>query len=190
MLTAGSLEAGTGPRLGLVKLELPRLADPPRISLCFVCLGNICRSPTAEGIFLQRVAHEGLSDAFHIDSAGTSGAHAGAPADARSRFTAETHGVSLPSRSRPVSGADFARFDLIIPMDSANLAYLERLRPEGAHAQLYRLLDFSTDMPFDDVPDPYYGGQDGFDKVFRICTSGCNGLFEALRPYLAAPKEN
>ena len=159
------------------------MVEEDMIPICFVCLGNICRSPTAEGIFIHLVDEAGLQDAFFIDSAGTSGWHEGERADRRSRATAEARGVPLPSRSRRFTSDDFERFEYVIAMDDSNLAALERMAPNAdAAGRVHMLRAFDPDSPTGaNVPDPYYGGDSGFDDVFDICDAGCRGLLRHLR---------
>lgn len=153
-----------------------------RVSVCFVCLGNICRSPTAEGIFIQLVEQAGLSDRFVIDSAGTSAYHEGEQADPRSRRYAESRGVTLPSISRLFVAEDFARFDYVIAMDSRNHRDMERLASIEQRSKLHMLRSFDRQHRGSlDVPDPYYGAGDGFARVFDICHAGCTGLLEHIR---------
>ncbi len=147
------------------------------VRVCFVCLGNICRSPTAEGIFRQIVAEAGADAWIDIDSAGTSAYHAGDPPDRRSAAAAAAQGVQLSGRSRQVTPADFDAFDYVVAMDSANLGNLRRIAPTPAHGTKLSLLrDWDPASRGQDVPDPYYGGSDGFNEVFRICDAGCRGL--------------
>lgn len=152
------------------------------IRVCFVCLGNICRSPTAEGIFAHLVAEGGHQDAFEIDSAGTAAYHAGERPDRRSTATARARGVALPGRARQFRAQDFDRFDHVLAMDVANREALERLAPSDAVRAKIRLLrDHDPQAPPDaEVPDPYYGGPDGFDRVFDICMAACRGLLGDL----------
>jgi len=152
------------------------------IRVCFVCLGNICRSPTAEGIMLALVAEAGLHDHIAIDSAGTGAWHVGELADARSRAAAAGRGVALPSVARRFEHTDFARFDYVIAMDAENAADLHAIAPDAAAAAKVHLLrGFDPDAPPDaPVPDPYYGGPRGFDDVFDICHSACSGLLAHL----------
>jgi protein-tyrosine phosphatase len=152
------------------------------IRLCFVCLGNICRSPTAEGIMLQLVEQAGLSATIEVESAGTAGYHAGERPDPRSLATARKHGVELPSRARQFEHADFARFDFVLAMDSDNLQTLEALAPDGAaRAKLRLLRSFDPNSLAEAaVPDPYYGAGDGFERVFEICQAACRGLLAEL----------
>ncbi len=148
------------------------------IRVCFVCLGNICRSPTAEGVFAQLVQQAGRADAFAIESAGTAAYHEGERPDRRSLATARAHGVELPSRARQFRREDFGRFDHVLAMDRSNLAELQRLAPdEEARAKLALLRRFDPKAPPDaEVPDPYYGGGDGFERVFEICMAACRGF--------------
>jgi len=152
------------------------------IRLCFVCLGNICRSPTAEGIMLAMVAERGLADQISIDSAGTGAWHVGEPADARSRACASRRGVDLPSVARQFEVADFARFDHVLAMDESNLADLLALAPDASSRSRVTLLRrFDPASPDDlEVPDPYPGGRRGFDDVFEICEAACRGLLDEL----------
>jgi protein-tyrosine phosphatase len=152
------------------------------IRLCFVCLGNICRSPTAEGVMLHLVREAGLDDRVVIDSAGTGAWHAGERADPRSRAEAQSRGVDLPSVARQFTARDFDAFDYVIAMDRKNRVDLGRLAVSDAHERklhLLRSFDPGADGP--DVPDPYYGGDDGFARVYDICEAGCRGLLAHLR---------
>ncbi len=142
------------------------------VSLLFVCLGNICRSPLAEGIFAHEAAAAGLGHSFTVDSAGTGGWHVGSLPDPRSIAVAARHGIDLTAqRARQVSAADFSRFDVILAMDSANLRTLLAARPKGTNADVRRFLD-------QDVPDPYYGADDGFEAVFQMIRSGSLRLLD------------
>lgn len=152
------------------------------IRVSFVCLGNICRSPTAEGIMVHLVEEAGLEGSFEIDSAGTSGYHVGERPDRRTLATAEGRGVPLPGRSRRFEAADFARFDYVVAMDSSNVSNLRRMAPDAAaEAKVCLLRDFDPESPRGaEVPDPYYG-EGGFERVFDICEAGCRGLLRSLR---------
>ena len=157
------------------------MSEPIRI--CFVCLGNICRSPTAEGIMLHLVEHAGLSARIAIDSAGTGGYHVGERADPRSRAEALARGVELPSRARKFVAADFEHFDYVVAMDQQNHGDLAELAvgPEQlGKLQLLRAFDAASARDAE-VPDPYYGGDQGFARVFDICHAGCSGLLEHIR---------
>ncbi len=156
-----------------------RSAAPVRV--CFVCLGNICRSPTAEGIFRALVEEAGLTDSIEIDSAGTAGYHEGERPDPRSRAAAEARGVRLTSRARRFSASDFTRFDYVLAMDADNERALARLAPTTeARSRVARLRRFDRKADDLDVPDPYYGGGSGFEEVFEICESACRALLEHL----------
>jgi protein-tyrosine phosphatase len=153
-----------------------------RISVLFVCLGNICRSPTAEGVFRKLIEDAGLDARVHVDSAGTAGYHEGAPPDARAMAAASARGFDLGGiRARRVVPEDFESFDLILAMDEDNLLDLQRAAPEGARARLALLLDYSASGTRRAVPDPYYGGRNGFEQVLDLVTEACAGLVEELR---------
>jgi protein-tyrosine phosphatase len=155
------------------------------VRVCFVCLGNICRSPTAEGIFRALVTDAGLSDRIQAESAGTADYHVGELPDPRSRREAASRGVRLESRARQFAPDDFRTFDLVVAMDRANARALRGLarRPEEREkVVLLRSFDPSAARAEElDVPDPYYGGGDGFHRVFDICEAACRGLLDALR---------
>lgn len=149
-------------------------------SVLFVCLGNICRSPTAEGIFQHLATQAGRTD-LHIDSAGTGAWHVGERANSKSRMVAEGHGVSLHSRARQFTPDDFETFDLILAMDRSNLADIRSLDPTGLHHHKVRLFrDFDPEPGDGEVPDPYYGGLDGFEHVYRICHRTAAALLASL----------
>ena len=152
------------------------------IRVCFVCLGNICRSPTAEGLFRGLVEQAGLADDFVIDSAGTSGWHVGEPPDVRATEAAAERGYELGGGSRKFVAADFPRFDYVLAMDGENLADLRRLsRSAEERAKISLLRDHEAGAQGQDVPDPYYGGDDGFEDVLDICERGCRGLLDTIR---------
>ena len=153
------------------------------VQVCFVCLGNICRSPTAEAVFQHQVEQAGLGDIIAVDSAGTSGFHTGELADARSRAEAERRGVPLHSRSRQFVSGDFRRFDYVIAMDGANLRDLAALKGAASYGGvLATLRSFDPDSPPDaPVPDPYYGGPDGFAMVYDLVDVACRGLLDRVR---------
>ncbi len=152
-----------------------------KIRVCFVCLGNICRSPTAEACFLSVIAEQGVAHRFEVDRAGTGGWHVGEPADSRARAAAKARGVEITSVARQFVAADFARFDYVIAMDGQNRANLLRLAPdEDARAKVHLFRDFDAASPEDaEVPDPYYEG--GFDRVFDICEAAARGLLAHIR---------
>ena len=148
----------------------------------FVCMGNICRSPTAEGVFKAMVASEGLDNRIESDSAGTHGYHIGSPPDHRTIAAAKARGYDLtPLRARRVSAADFAAFDLVLAMDSAHRAALQRLCPPLHKDRLKLFLEFAPDLNDQDVPDPYYGNRDGFEHVLDLAEAGSKGLIQAIR---------
>lgn len=153
---------------------------PQEIAVLFVCLGNICRSPLAEGVFRHILDEEKLSDRFRVDSAGTGGWHVGESPDHRSIRTAATHGVTLSGHSRQIQPEDFRRFDYIIAMDQSNLQDLQRyLEGVGGNAALYLLREFDPKGgPGAEVPDPYYGGPDGFEAVYAMVERSCRGLLD------------
>jgi len=149
-------------------------------SVLFVCLGNICRSPLAEGIFRDLAAREGVAVA--IDSAGTGDWHLGHAPDPRAQAVADRNGLDISAlRARLVTPEDFHRFDRIVAMDASNLANLEAMRPAEAKATLARLLDFADGVALADVPDPYEGGPEGFDETYRLVEAGAKGLLDAIR---------
>lgn len=150
-------------------------------SILFVCMGNICRSPTGEGIFKHYVAENGTSAYFHIESAGTHAYHVGEPADARMQSAALSSGYHLDSTAQAVLAADFDRFDLIIAMDQENYTNLQRLNhaePDKL-AMLGRFLPgIESDAKAPSVPDPYYGGDEGFEQVINMIEAACPRLHE------------
>jgi protein-tyrosine phosphatase len=154
------------------------------VRVLFVCLGNICRSPTAEGVMRRLVREAGLQDEIEIDSAGTGGWHVGAPPDARATEAARRRGTELSGAARRIDPADFERFDLILAMDEENLRELRRLAPPQAGERVRKLREFdpaSAGAGDLDVPDPYYGGSDGFETVLDMVEAACRGLLDELR---------
>jgi protein-tyrosine phosphatase len=151
----------------------------------FVCMGNICRSPTAEGVFRALLRREGLEDRFEVDSAGTGGWHAGAPPDRRATAAAAGRGIELAGAARQVTPEDFERFDLLVAMDAANVADLRAVAPDAEAARkVVRLREFdptAVDAGDLDVADPYYGGPDGFERVLDDVERGARGLLDSLR---------
>lgn len=151
------------------------------VSVLFVCMGNICRSPTAEGVFRQKVAEAGLADRIQTDSAGTHAYHVGEPPDRRARSAAERRGVSLEDlRARRVSSEDFERFDYVIAMDRDNVALLIEQSDPQHHEKIRLFLEFSKGHE-DEVPDPYYGGAAGFERVLDLVEDASAGLLQVLR---------
>lgn len=152
-----------------------------RIGVLFVCMGNICRSPTAHAVFRVLAAQAGLQDRLLIDSAGTHGYHIGAPPDERAVAAAARRGYDLSDlRARRVDDADLQVFHHVLAMDRANLRILESLGTGGG-AQPRLLLEYAQDDLDEEVPDPYYGGIAGFDHVLNRVEAGCRGLLEAIR---------
>lgn len=146
----------------------------------FVCLGNICRSPTAEGVMRALVERAGLSDEYALDSAGTHAYHVGRPPDPRSQEAALRRGYDLSAlRARCVSTSDFSRFDQILAMDRDNLATLQEACPPGLRHKVRLFLDYAVEFEDDEVPDPYAGGQDGFEHVLDLVEAAANGLLRA-----------
>ena len=150
---------------------------PP--SVLFVCLGNICRSPLAEGALRAAATTRGL--ALRIDSAGIGRWHLGAAPDPRAQAVARAHGVDISGlRARQVTPEDFARFDLILAMDRANLLALRRMRPDGAHAALSLLLDHVPGRAGSEIADPWFGGPEGFAETWADVTAGAEALLDRL----------
>jgi protein-tyrosine phosphatase len=151
----------------------------------FVCLGNICRSPTAEGTMRALVREEGLEAEIELDSAGTGSWHVGSPPDERATAAAAGRGIALEGSARRVRAEDFDDFDLIVAMDRSNLGELRRMAPnESGRAKVRLLREFdpaSADVDDLDVPDPYYGEGDGFERVLDHVQAACGGLLERLR---------
>ncbi len=149
--------------------------------ILFVCLGNICRSPMAEGVFKRLVKENGVENEFEIDSAGLISVHQGEMSDSRMRYHAAKRGYELTHLSRPVTRADFDYFDMIIGMDEKNIAGLESIaRTDEERNKIHRMVSFSRDFTPDYIPDPYYGGDQGFENVIDMLEDACNGLFNSL----------
>jgi protein-tyrosine phosphatase len=149
-----------------------------RTSILFICMGNICRSPLAEGLFLHKVNQRRVADRFSIDSAGTGGWHAGELPDHRMRATAEVYGVKLVSRARQVTTHDFAMFHHLVCMDEHNRRHI--LSMGAPHEKVSLLLEFDPSTRVREVPDPYYGGDEGFETVYRLVDAACDALLEKL----------
>jgi len=150
--------------------------------ICFVCLGNICRSPTAEGVFQHLINERKLGNYFEIDSAGTSAYHIGEPANSKSQRTAQEHGITLHSRARQFQLSDLDYYDLILAMDKENLDNVKQMA-SGDHEDKLRLMrDFDPQPGDGQVPDPYYGGPEGFENVFQIIKRSCKNLLDELEP--------
>ena len=155
-------------------------------SVLFVCMGNICRSPTADGVFQKKVLLAGLSERVRVDSAGTHNYHPGKPPDERSQSHACLRGYDLSGlRARQILQADYAAFDLILAMDWDNLALLQDDCPPEHQHKLRRLTEFCQAHPATVVPDPYYGGAAGFEKVLDLVEDACDGLLGHVRRQVA-----
>lgn len=151
-------------------------------AVLFVCAGNICRSPTAEGVFRTCVEHAGLQDRLLIDSAGTGDWHVGQPPDPRAIAHARRRGYDLSDlRARQIRHDDFARFDWILAMDLRNLRELSAMRPAGYAGHLGLFLDFAPELGLREVPDPYFGGDDGFEKVLELTERASEALLAEMR---------
>lgn len=148
-------------------------------SILFVCMGNICRSPAAEGVFRKLVAESGRADEFEIDSAGTTSYHAGDRADRRMRAAAEQRGYQLESIARRIVRDDFERFDLIVTMDEENYNAVSSMDP-GARARIVRIGEFASDGAVREVPDPYFGGEAGFFTVLDILEDACANMLKKV----------
>ena len=155
------------------------------IKILFVCMGNICRSPSAEGFFVNALRHSALKDQLRTDSAGTHGYHVSHSPDSRAVETAAGFGVDISHlRARKVNPSDFDEFDLIIAMDSSNLADLERIRPADSKASLRMMMNYHPDKQPQDVPDPYYGEMDGFTYMCELLESATQGLLDDIEKQL------
>jgi len=153
-----------------------------KISVVFVCMGNICRSPTAEAVFRHYVESAGMSAQITIDSAGTHDYHIGDKPDARAQHAAQQRGYDMSKlRGRQVEQADFRRFDYVLAMDAANLAILQRITPPGSNTRAQLFLEYARHHRERDVPDPYYGGADGFERVLDMVEDAAQGLLQEIR---------
>ena len=166
------------------------MAHDPRGAVLFVCLGNICRSPTAEGVFRAALVQVGLADQVFADSAGIGDWHIGAPPDRRAIQAARRRGYDLTAlRGRQVVAADFARFGWILAMDLSNLRALEELRPSDYGGHLGLLLDLVPGTGVREVPDPYYGGPDGFERVLDLVEQASAELVSRIRASIGPPAD-
>ncbi len=151
--------------------------------ILFVCLGNICRSPAAEAVFKQKIKDRDLEKLFVVDSAGTGGWHVGNLADPRMRETALSRGLELTSRSRKIEKSDLYEFDHILVMDNDNLDAVKSLikdHKNPVNSKIKLILSYSRNSQLEEVPDPYYGGQNGFDKVIDLLDDAMDGLIDSL----------
>ncbi len=152
------------------------------VKVLFVCMGNICRSPTAHGVFRALVEREGLAHVVEIDSAGTHAYHVGSSPDKRAQATARSRGVDLSDLvARRVAEEDFATFDLVLAMDQDNFIALSEICPDAHLDKIHLFMDFAPGMRTREVPDPYYGGASGFERVFDLVEAASEGLIEEIR---------
>jgi protein-tyrosine phosphatase len=152
-----------------------------KISILFVCLGNICRSPMAEGVFRRVAEEKGVIDRFEIDSAGLGDWHIGQAPDHRAQKATESRGIDISGQSaRRVEDEDFERFDLLLVMDRSNYAELKARAPAGARGKIRPFLDFASQMGTKDVPDPFFGGTEGFDHALDLIEAAARGLLDTL----------
>ena len=154
----------------------------PSVSVLFVCMGNICRSPTAHGVFRKLLKEEGLEELIAVDSAGTHAYHVGNDPDRRAQATALSRGLDISDlRARQAGSEDFHAFDYIIAMDQDNYISLQGICPAGMEERIYMFLDFAPDLSDSEVPDPYYGGAQGFERVFDMVEAASHGLLQDIR---------
>lgn len=152
------------------------------VKVLFVCMGNICRSPTAHGVFRALVEKEGLSQAVEIDSAGTHAYHVGSAPDRRAQATAQERGIDISDLvARRVEPDDFDLFDFVVAMDQDNYMSLSEICPDQHVDKIYMFMDFADHMRTREVPDPYYGGPSGFDRVFDLVEAASEGLLQEIR---------
>lgn len=153
-----------------------------KIKVLMVCMGNICRSPLAHGLFEHQIREAGLGERVHVDSAGTHAYHVGEPPDPRSQETARGHGIDLSvQRARQVVAEDIVEYDYVLAMDEDNLMILQDLCPPGHEHKIRLFMEFAPDVGQRVVPDPYYGGPSGFDRVFDLVEAAAAGLLEEIR---------
>lgn len=161
------------------------MSDDKQWKVLFVCTGNICRSPTADAVARQMIAERGLNGLIEVDSAGTQGYHVGEAPDARACKIARRRGYDLsPLRARKLEVLDFQRFDLVLAMDAGHMEVMRKLCPDVYKPRLRMFMDYAHAHPLSEVPDPYYGGDAGFEAVLDYCEDAVAGLLDAL---LAAP---
>jgi len=153
-----------------------------QVKVLFVCMGNICRSPTAEGVFRHVVEKSGLTNQIHIDSAGTHAYHVGNPPDPRAQETSLKRNINLSSqRARKIKKDDFTEFDYVIAMDHSNVSDLDPLCPCEHRDRLHLFLEFSDNFDEEEVPDPYYGGAQGFEHVLDLVEDASRGLLASIQ---------
>ena len=152
------------------------------VRVLFVCLGNICRSPTAEGVFRKLVEEAMLTAQIEIDSAGTHAYHVGEPPDERAQFACQRRGIDISRlRGRRASASDFQKFDYVLAMDRQNQENLLAISPKGLEHKLRLFMEFAPNRPEQEVPDPYFGGESGFDRVLDMIEEAARGLLEDIR---------
>lgn len=153
-----------------------------RVSVLFVCMGNICRSPTAHAVFRKLVIDEGLDGVIHVDSAGTHAYHIGNPPDERSMLTARQRGIEMQDlRARKVDFSDLIEFDYVLAMDADNYANLVAMAPHDLKPKIQLFLQYAPQLKVEHVPDPYYGGAEGFNQVFDLVDEASRGLLSHIR---------
>ena len=158
------------------------MIDNDKITVLFICMGNICRSPSAQGVFECLIAKKGLSKQFRIDSAGTHSYHIGSKPDARSIFFAKQRAIDISKQqARKVNKADFEEFDFIIAMDDDNYLNLLAICPAQYQGKVYEMMQFAPHTNYTSVPDPYYGGEKGFDLVLDLLENACVGLLREIK---------
>lgn len=167
------------------------MSRPSKKAILFVCLGNICRSPSAEAVFRHLLKQEAPELQIEVDSAGTADFHIGDPPDLRSQRAAMRRGIDLSAaRARQVVPGDFARFALILAMDRDNLRNLEAMRPNRSHARVQLFLEYAPELGRLEVPDPYYGDGTGFEVVLDLCAAASRGLIAALQNAAKQPVQS
>ncbi len=150
--------------------------------ILFVCTGNICRSPTADGIMKKIIADNGLSNKVIVDSAGTHGYHVNSPPDNRATATAKANGIDISNlRARMINTNDFLEFDIMLAMDRGHLEFMQQMQPSASKAKIDIFLNYAQNIDEIDVPDPYYGTGDGFQYVFDLIQNGCDGLLKNIK---------
>jgi len=168
---------------------MPAASDRP-FRLLFVCMGNICRSPAAEGVMRRLACEAGLAEQVEIDSAGAGGWHEGSPPDDRMTAAARRRGYELTGRARQITAGDIRRFDLVLIMDEQNRRDIRPWLPDGPEREKVRMFcEFCARFENDEVPDPYYGGREGFDRVLDLLEDGCAGVLEHIRQWRAGAAE-